>query len=217
MKILVLCGDVWHPPELVRRGLEALAGTEFTFDWIEDAQDLTPKAMATYPLIVLTKSDNVSVTDKTSWMTDPTQAVFSEYVRRGNGLLAIHSGTAGYEHKPVIRDLLGGVFLHHPEQCPVTVSPHLEHPLCAGSAPFTIMDEHYFMTLDDAQADVFITTRSVHGEQPGAWRREVGEGRVAVLTPGHNLEVWQLPAYQVLLINSLQWCSKLEEASQEGR
>lgn len=208
MRILVLCGDVWHPPEIPRRGLGTLAGSEFTFDWIEDAWDWTPEIMAAYPLVVLTKSDNVSVADKSNWMTDTAQAAFSGYVRRGNGLIAIHSGTAEYEQKPVIRDLLGGVFLHHPEQCPVTMSPQPDHPLCSGIAPFTLQDEHYFMALDDPQADVFMTTSSLNGQQPGAWRREAGNGRVAVLTPGHNLDVWLHTSYQALLINMIRWCSK---------
>lgn len=208
MNILVFCGDAWHPPEIPRKGLGTLAGSEFTFDWIEDARDWTPPTMAAYPLVILTKSDNVSVSNKSNWMTDTAQAAFSEYVRRGNGLLAIHSGTAEYEQKPVIRDLLGGVFLHHPEQCPVTMSPRPDHPFSAGIAPFTLEDEHYFMALDDPQADVFMTTSSINGEQPGAWRREVGNGRVAVLTPGHNLEVWLHPAYQTLLINMIHWCSR---------
>jgi len=114
MKILVLCGDVWHPPQIPRKGLDALAGTEFTFDFIEDARDWTTETMAAYPLVILTKSDNVSLTDKTNWMTDTIQLAFSNYVRQGNGLLAIHSGTAEYDQKPVIRGLLGGVFRDHP-------------------------------------------------------------------------------------------------------
>jgi type 1 glutamine amidotransferase len=142
-------------------------------------------------------------------MSDEVQSAFSEYVNQGNGLLAIHSGTAEYEQKSVLRGLLGGVFTHHPEQCPVTLSPHLDHPLCAGSAPFTLQDEHYFMALDDPQADVFLTTTSVNGEQPGAWRRSAGNGRVAILTPGHTLEVWQHPSYQALLRNCMLWCGKL--------
>jgi uncharacterized protein len=209
MKTLVLCGDAWHSPVIPRKGLEALAGTDFTFDWIEDARDWTPDLMRAYPLVVLTKSDNVSVTDKTNWMNDTVQSAFFEYVQQGNGLLAIHSGTAEYEQKPIIRSLLGGVFLHHPEQCLVTLSPRPNHPLCKGMAPFTLKDEHYFMALDDPQAEVFMTTRSVSGEQPGAWRREVGRGRVAVLTPGHNLEVWLHPSYQALLGNALRWCGRL--------
>ncbi len=209
MKILVLCGDAWHPPEIARRGLSALADRGFIFDWIEDARGWTAEDIKAYPLVILAKSDNISVTDKTNWMTDTVQAAISEFVQQGNGLLAIHSGTAEYEQKPVIRGLLGGVFLHHPEQCPVTMIPRKDHPLCNGAAPFTVKDEHYFMALDDPGADVFLTTSSSNGEQPGGWRREVGKGRVAVLTPGHNLDVWLHPAYQALLVNSIRWCGKV--------
>jgi len=187
----------------------ALTGSKFAFDWIEDAQDWSPESMLTYPLVILTKSNNISATNPIGWMTDTVQTAFSDYVHKGNGLLAIHSGTAEYEQKPVLRSLLGGVFTHHPEQCPVTINPRLGHPLAARSVPFTLKDEHYFMALDDPQADVFMTTTSEHGEQPGAWRRVEGNGRVAVLTPGHNAEVWLHPSFQALLLNSLRWCGKL--------
>ena len=109
----------------------------------------------------------------------------------------------------MLRRLLGGVFDHHPEQCPVTVEPQPGHPLCAGSEPFTLKDEHYFMALDDPQAEVYVTTRSENGVQPGGWRRIVSAGRVVVLTPGHNLEVWLHPSFQALLLNALRWCGKM--------
>jgi type 1 glutamine amidotransferase len=208
MNILVLCDDYWHPARIPREGLAALAGAEFTFDWIEDAHDWSSERMAMYPVAILTKSNNVSSTDRTDWMTESVQAAFHDYVHNGNGLLAIHSGTAEYAQKPMLRSLLGGVFDHHPEQCPVMIEPHKGHSLSEGSAAFTVKDEHYFMGLDDPQADVFVTTRSEHGEQPGGWRRTEGNGRVAVLTPGHNLEVWLHPSFQTLLVNSLRWCSK---------
>jgi uncharacterized protein len=206
MKVLVLCGDDWHPPEIARQGFVSLAGREFEFDWIEDARDWRPESMMAYPVVILTKSDHASTTDQAGWMTDAVQAAFSEYVQQGHGLFAIHSGTAGYDQKLVLRGLLGGVFLHHPEQCPLTMTPRLDHPLCVGSAPFTLTDEHYFMAMDDPQADVFLTTLSANGEQPGGWRRRVERGRVAVLTPGHNLNVWLHPSFQALLTNSLRWC-----------
>lgn len=209
MRALVLCNDYWHPARVPREGLGILTGAEFTFDWIENARDWSPETMLRYPMVLLTKSNNMSAADQTGWMTDTVQAAFSDYVRKGNGLLAIHSGIAEYDQKPVLRSLLGGVFTHHPEQCPVSVTPRLGHPLSAGSAPFTLKDEHYFVALDDPQADVFMTTSSEYGEQPGAWRRAEGSGRVAVLTPGHNLEVWLHPSFQTLLINCLRWCGKL--------
>ena len=209
MKVLALCGDAWHRPEIARTGLGTLAGEDFTFDWIEVIQNWTPNVLTSYPLVILAKSGNCSDVEKTHWMTDSIQSAFSDYVMRGNGLLAIHSGTVEYEQKPVIRNLLGGVFLHHPEQCLVNICPRRRHPLCSGIGQFTVIDEHYFVALDDPRADVFLTTKSMNGDQPAGWRPEPGKGRVVILTPGHNLDVWLHPSYQALLRNSLAWCAKV--------
>jgi len=209
MQIFVLCDDRWHPAQVVRKGLSGLEDTGFEFDWIENANQWSDERMAAYPAVILSKSNNISSADESPWMTEIVQQAFLKYVKRGNGLLAIHSGTAGYEQTAVLRALLGGVFREHPDQCPVTVEPVADHPLTGGSESFTLVDEHYQMDLDDRQADVFLKTRSVHGTQPGGWRRHEGEGRVCVLTPGHNLEVWQHPSYQRLMLNVLRWCSKI--------
>jgi type 1 glutamine amidotransferase len=209
MRTLVLCDDHWHPARVPREGLRGLEEKGFSFDWIVDARDWSEERMAKYPLVILTKSNNISSTDKNGWMMDEVQSAFAEYVRKGNGLLAIHSGTAEYQEMLVLRNLLGGVFTHHPEQCMVTMQPDARHPLTAGIPPFTLKDEHYFMAMYDDRADVFMTSRSEHGEQPAGWRRTEGKGRVAVLTPGHNLEVWLHPSYQALLLNVLQWCGNM--------
>ena len=115
MQTLVLCDDYWHPAHVPRAGLAPLGGSEFTFDWIEDARDWSPERMAAYPLVILTKSNNVSAADQTPWMTDDAQAAFAEYVRKGHGLLAIHSGTASYAEKPVFARPVGRR-LHAPPQ-----------------------------------------------------------------------------------------------------
>jgi type 1 glutamine amidotransferase len=206
MKVLVLCDDYWHPARVPREGLRKLQDKGFIFDWIEDARDWSSERMAAYPLVILTKSNNISSSDQRGWMTDEAQSAFVNHVSKGNGLLAIHSGTADYHEMPVLRNLLGGVFAHHPEQCAVTIEPQASHPLTGGISPFTLKDEHYFMSMYDPHVDVFVTTRSEHGEQPAGWRRTEGAGRVAVLTPGHNLEVWLHPSYQALLLNTMRWC-----------
>jgi type 1 glutamine amidotransferase len=206
MQTLVLCDDTWHPARVPREGLSPLKDQGFTFDWIEDARAWSAERMAAYPLVILTKSNHVSSSDQSEWMTDDAQSAFVDYVRKGNGLLAIHSGTADYQEMTVLRNLLGGVFTHHPEQCEVTIEPKTNHPLTTGILPFTVKDEHYFMAMYDPRADVFMTSHSEHGEQPAGWRRTEGTGRVAVLTPGHNLEVWLHPTYQALLLDALRWC-----------
>lgn len=205
MSILVLCDDYWHPASVVRGGLAPLSERAFDFDWVEDAGDWSPGALADYPLVILSKSNDTSQVDKTPWVTPEIERAFSAYVRGGGGLLALHSGTV-YKDADVLRPLLGGAFDHHPPQCPVTVEPKLHHPLTIGVQPFTAQDEHYFMMLDDEEADVFMTTTSEHGTQPGGWTRAEGQGRVCVLTPGHTLEVWLHPSFQALLYNAIQWC-----------
>jgi len=110
----------------------------------------------------------------------------------------------------VMRGILGGAFIGHPKQCPVTVAPKDGHPLTAGVTAFTLTDEHYQMVLDDQEADLFLTSTSEHGTQPAGWTRFEGKGRVCVLTPGHNLEVWLDPSFQTLLDNCLHWCAQAE-------
>lgn len=204
-RVLVLCDDRWHPAATVRAGLAPLAAEGFSFEAAAHTRGWPAGRLAAYPLVVLAKANNISAADETPWATPEIGAAFVDYVRQGGGLVVVHSGTAGYDALASLRGLMGGAFAGHPPQCPVTVTPQPGHPLTAGSEPFTLMDEHYAVTLDDAQVEVFLTTASAAGEQPGGWRRQAGVGRVCVLTPGHNLEVWLHPAYQALLRNALRW------------
>lgn len=207
-KTLVLCDDYWHPAALIQQGLSTLQEHGFQFDWLENARDWSALYMNTYPLVILSKSNNISSTEQSPWMTEEIENAFADYVRQGKGLLAIHSGTAGYEEAPILRNLLGGVFRYHPEQCSVTFEPVSSHPLTTGAVRFTAQDEHYFMSITNPEIDVFLKANSIHGEQPAGWRLQEGKGRVAVLTPGHTLEVWQQPAFQTLIRNCARWCTE---------
>lgn len=204
MRVLVVCDDRWHPAATIRAGLAALAD-EFSFDWIEDAADWSAERLADYEVVLLTKANNRSASDETPWVTPDVEAAFAAYVENGNGLLAVHSGSAGYQDTPVLRALLGGVFVRHPAQCNVTVAATGSHPLTVGVEAFTVHDEHYFMDLDDLTADVFLATISEHGTEPGGWTRTAGAGRVCMLTPGHNLDVWLQPGYQTMIRRALRW------------
>lgn len=206
-RVLVFCDDLYHPAATVRRGLAPLgASGEFAFDWIENAAGWDPERLSGYDAVLLSKSNVCSSTDKTPWLAGPTEDTLGAYVRAGGGLVAVHSGTAGYKDWPAVRAVLGGVFTSHPPPGPVTVEPRLGHALTAGVVePFAVHDEHYQMALDDAEAEVFLHARSEHGVQPAGWTRMAGRGRVCVLTPGHFPEVWLHPAMQRLFRGSLQW------------
>src|SRR5215212_12222516 len=154
MRTLVLCDDYYHPATVARTGLAPLAARGFMFDWLEDAAGWSADRLGTFPTAIFTKMNHVSATDTHPWVTEEVQRTLLAYVQQGNGLLIIHSGSAGYAALPILRGLMGGAFTRHPPQCAVTVEPRAGHTLTAGSAAFTVFDEHYFMDLDDPQADV---------------------------------------------------------------
>ncbi len=206
MRVLAITNDYWHPGAVVHAGLEPLRAKGFEFDWIDDAADWSAEKMAGYPVVILSKSNNTSQADKTPWITPAVEQAFHDFVTQGGGLLVTHSGTV-VKDTAILRPLLGGAFVQHPAQCPVVHEPKAGHPLTVGVVPFTAMDEHYHIVLEPDVTDVFLTTTSEHSSQPGGWTRTEGVGRVCVLTPGHNVEVWLEPSYQVLLVNALRWCA----------
>ena len=206
MRTLVFCDDSAHPASLTRDGLAALGQPGLQIDWVEDPAGWSTDSLNQYPLVIFSKANNRSRADHEPWASEETGQAFVDYVAGGSGLLVLHSGTALYDNTPSFCSLMGGVFTGHPAQCPVTVAPRADHPLTAGSAPFTLMDEHYMMEMNDPDVDIFLHSESEHGSQPAGWTRTEGRGRVCVLTPGHNPEVWRHPSFQALLRNSLDWC-----------
>ena len=207
--VLAICEDAWHPAETVRCGLALLRAGGFEVEFLEDGVKNLAEILPDFSIVLLARANVVSAADSRPWLEPDSVAALQEHLQRGNGLVAIHAGTSRYEQSPGMTEMIGGAFRHHPDQCTVTMEPRIGHPLAHGVKTFTVRDEHYFMTKNDAAADVFLHSRSEHGVQPAGWTRTgEGGGRVCVLTPGHNLEVWLHLEFQKLLVNGLNWVAK---------
>lgn len=103
-KVLVICDDLWHPAEVIEKGLAARTDGRFSFDIVKAAKDiLTLERIAKYRLIVCCKSNNVIAANTAPWfeagVTEVGPAELEEYVRAGGGLLVIHSGLAYNEER----------------------------------------------------------------------------------------------------------------------
>ncbi|WP_028552087.1 ThuA domain-containing protein [Paenibacillus sp. UNC451MF] len=209
MRIGVVCDDRWHPAETVRQGLKALELSGMTFNYMTEDTAWSADRMNEYPVTILTKSNCRSASDPSPWLTEDVQQSFVNYVEWGGGLFVIHSGTVGYANDPLFRQLVGGVFTHHPPSGEVTLQlePSSSFHLNAESRTMTLIDEHYFIELDDKQAEVFMTSESIHGRQPAGWTRRQGNGRICVATPGHYVDVWQSPFYRSILQQGISWCA----------
>lgn len=113
MRILVLCDDTYHAGETVREGLLPLERDGVSFVFCEDGQGLTAEELASYELVLLSKSDQRSIEDERPWLTKESLDALETYVMEGGGLLAVHSGTC-YDGNERMERLLGGVFLTQP-------------------------------------------------------------------------------------------------------
>ncbi len=203
MRIPVLLDDFYHPGDVIEYGLNQLEGYEFEYYYQSDAFDF--ENLKQYKLLILAKSNAVSHTDPREFMDQRKVDLLLQFVRDGGSLLALHAGTTSFQNYPEIKALIGGRFDHHP--APLTVRCVLDetHPLAAGIPPYEFVDEHYHMNMTD-DVDIFMTTVSEHGEQPGGWIRREGNGRVCALTPGHFREVFDAPGYQAQIRRAIEWC-----------
>ena len=135
---------------------------------------------------------------------DQTRALIS-WVRAGGGILAAHCATVVAEDNVEMRRLLGGRFLSHPPQFTFTVYPlYKEHPVIKDVDAFTAFDEFYVESYEP-DVDIHMVAFDRGIAHPMVWTRSEGNGRVVHLAPGHTPMVWASPAYQKLVLQSIDW------------
>ena len=226
MKVLLICDDHFHPGQTVIDGLAPLKEKGFDFDIIVDGHKVAPRSFGNYAAIILSKSDEATPENRTSWALAEVQQGFVDYVENGGGLLAIHCGLVAGEKTDLLHGLIGSRFKWHPNAAKVTAGPLKAHPITEGVGQFTETDEHYYLELLKDDIDVLMASFSpAQGSaekyqsdsydncpekiETCCYVRFQGKGRVCVLTPGHFIEVWLNPNFQKLLHNSLRWCMGL--------
>lgn len=215
LPVLVLCDDLWHPGEVIRRGLMTIPQDQYEFDFVYDAKDiLTPEMIARYPLIINCKSNQINGANTHEWMdpqvTEVQPADFADYVRRGGGFIALHSGLAWFDNdQSGMKEFNGSVFVQHPPRCEVNVRVTADHPVAQGVESFTIRDEHYELAMRCDDADIFLRSTSLTGgDQVAGYSRLMGDGRFCAIAPGHILSVFENEMMQKVLLNAMAWCLK---------
>jgi type 1 glutamine amidotransferase len=217
MKVLVICGDIWHPAEVVKRGFSYLDGFsegKAEFDYICDAKDiLTEEMLKEYQVIINAKGNQAAVENNSPWfeegITEVNPKEFQAYIQQGGGFLALHAGNSITNAQcPEYTALTGSSFVNHPPRCDVSCQVVGNHPIVQGVQDFVVRDEHYNLELTTQDYQGFLYTSSEQGgNRIGGYVREIGKGRLCVLTPGHILSVYQNPDMQRLLWNAIQWCA----------
>ena len=220
IRVLVISDDIWHPGEVIVRGLKGLENGGISLDHVMAARDIvSPGFLRRYDVVINAKTDQHSPANKEhAWFDRVTASCMpediEEYVREGHGFIALHSGNSFRSDKtPGMTSLIGNEFIGHPPQCDITVNPVLRHPVTEGIEPFEIHDEHYMIRLLQDDLTVFLesVSDSEAGTQAAGYERKVGKGVVIALTPGHTLAVLENPMYQKLLTNAILYAASFSE------
>jgi len=211
--VLVLCDSPWHPAEVIQMGFAPLEGDEFHFVFVKAAKDiLTPERIAEYPLIICAKGNAVTEANNNPWYEETVTEVgpkeFEDYIRAGGGYIALHAGATGREGTP-FAPLVGSTFNGHPLRCGIDVKITGRHPITEGVEDFHIRDEHYRINVQAQDAVELARSYSeTGGEQVACFAREIGNGRLVMLAPGHCLDVYLNPQFKKLLVNAMRWAMR---------
>lgn len=215
IRVLVICGDYWHPAEVVKQGLCSLPdAARFAFTFVKDAKDmLTPAMLCDYDVVISAKMNELSENNRNVWfedgVTELMPAHLLTWVKQGHGFIGLHGGLSHFpQDENGYLDLIGCYFVQHPPRCEIAMKVEKAHPVTEGVADFTYRDEHYELATVCDDMDVLCTTHSESGgHQLGVAVRTLGEGRACMLAPGHILESYLNPQFQRLLSNAIAWCA----------
>ncbi len=209
-KILLLLGGTWHDFEGYNQAMqELLPPLGWTVEPTYEMQRLLSLNDDGVGLVMsytcLGKHRQGYDDHGPEGLTAEQVSALANWVAEGGGLLTVHSGTVLGESAPGLERLFGGRFIEHPPQFTFTVYPVANpHPITEGVEAFSIRDEFY-MEVCQPGVDVHLVALDRGQAYPMAWSKAEGKGKVAHLAPGHNLSVWALPAFQELLVQSLNW------------
>ena len=213
MNLLLISGDYWHPSEVLSRGLSFLTENGHTVDEVSDAKDIvTYDLLKKYDAVIIAKGNHIHAGNQNAWFEEGLALLspdgYQKYVEEGGSLIALHAGISFTKDDcPAMTDFIGASFIMHPKQCPVNIRITLpEHPITEGVSDFAILrDEHYFIERTETEGIVFAESVSAHGTQPAGIMRTIGKGRMCLLTPGHNMLVYETPGFRKLLLNIIDW------------
>jgi len=210
MKILIICDDFYHHGETIQEGLSFLQD-EFELTYATDMTEYSfkDKPLSGYNVVIIAKEDIVSKSNRDTWLTEDIENQFADYVENGGGLIFLHAGTVLCKKSAILKNIAGCAFIDHPEQCVVDFKIISNHEITNRAENFSEKDEHYFIDFVATDAYVFLESSSENGTQPSGYARiHNGKGHVCVLTPGHNLNVFQNVQYQKMIRNAVYWCAK---------
>lgn len=156
------------------------------------------------------------------WQTiTPEQArVFSECIREGKPLVALHHSICAFDEWPEYVKIIGGKYFHKPtvvdgkEYAACSYRHDLRfivkiadkgHPVTKGLSNFEIFDETYKGYYVEPGVKPLLTTTESSSAPVIGWTKYYGKARVVTIQNGHDVPTFENPDYRRLLKQAIEW------------
>lgn len=221
-RVLAILGDGWHRVapldrhlvgKLRQEGWEAVVIMDYDVPWgTFDEYDLIILSREGHEFVEYYRQRDVNPDhERGYWLTKEQSLEFEEYVREGGSMFLYHDGFGNYpcDFGPAL--IARACFIRHPPITEITVTATGKMPEMVEGVefPFVVSDEEYEVTMDESETNVFLESHSEeNGRAPQGWAHEYGEGRVAVLVPGHRQATIEHPMINIIDQNILDWLTE---------
>ena len=153
-------------------------------------------------------------------ISDDEAAFFSDCIRQGKPLVALHHSICAYDDWPEYINIIGGKYFHKTttingkqyEPCSYihdlnfTVSVvDSNHPVTKGVTDFNIFDETYKGYYVAPECKPLLATDEPSSTPVIGWTKNYGKARVVTLQSGHDTPTFENPGFRKLLKQSIQW------------
>jgi type 1 glutamine amidotransferase len=157
----------------------------------------------------------------------PEQAkVFSDCIRQGKPLVALHHSICAFDEWPEYFKIIGGKYFHKPTvvdgkeyaACSYQHDLHFtikivdkNHQITKGLNDFEVFDETYKGYYVEPGVKPLLTTSEPSSTPVIGWTKTYGKARVVTIQSGHDVPTFENPDFRKLLKQAVEW------AYNEGR
>ncbi|MGA2255317.1 MAG: ThuA domain-containing protein [Thermoguttaceae bacterium] len=191
----------------------------YTVAVAHDMDVFTPENLAQYDAVLFENTTQLK-------FDDPKQrAALLDFVKGGKGFIGIHAATDNFPTWPEAVEMIGGQFNGHPWGAGGVWSMKVDDPKHVlnksfGGKGFTLRDEIYqikgpysrdthrvLLSLDMSKDRNKVSPNCGRedGDNPIAWIKRFGDGRVFYCSLGHNKEIYWNKAVLKHYLAGIQW------------
>ena len=214
IRILVITGGHDYPKEQFNQMLAAL-GNNITYRIAElpAAYDMfLPQNRNKYDVLVFYHM----------WqeISDEQAGNFSECIRDGKPLVALHHSICAYDNWPEYINIIGGKYFHKAtvingkeyQACSYIHDVHFKvkivdkgNPVTKGVKDFEIFDETYKGFYVEEGVIPLLKTDDPGSTPVIGWSKKYGKSRIVTLQSGHDVPTFINPDFRKLLRQSIEW------------